>query len=75
MLYQIVLMPLFCLEEVSEGLQFYGKRLPQPGGDPLERCLKHGQVGRIRIVDAGTVTGAFVVPLTVQAQRVDNTEI
>ena len=75
MLDQIVLMPLFCLEEVSEGLQFYGKRLADASLDSLKHGLENRKVGRIGVVHSRAVARAFVVPLTVQAERVDDCEI
>ena len=74
-LIQIQLMPFLCFEKAPQRLQFNRQRLPDTGLDGRVNSLKHRQIGRIGVVDAGTVSGALIMPLPIKAEGIDDAEI
>ena len=75
MFVQIALMLVFCPVEILQGLDFHCYGSFYLTRHAVIYFLYRGQVLRIRIIDAGTVSCAFIVTLLVYASRIDGAEI
>ena len=70
-LFQVILVVFFGPVEVLQGKEFDGKRLAEGGGAAVQRGGDPGNLVFCHEIDTGTVAGAFVLTLLVEAERVD----
>ena len=71
---KIMLMPFLCLEKISEGFEFHYYRLPRKSRSPGKRSFQYRKVRFVFIIYARAITRPLVVPLPIQAKRVDYAE-
>ncbi len=74
-LVEIILMAVLGPVEVLERLHLHGQRRLEFSGNPVADVLDRWKVLGVRVIDAGAVTGADVLPLLVDAGGVNGPEV
>ena len=70
-LIQIILMIVFCRIKVCQWLHFYGNRTLILGSQYLNSLINDKHIGFIGIINPCSVLRTTVIPLSVEAGRVD----